>query len=198
MFKDILGIAVAIAIINFPCAANAGSAADTAVATFTVLKQCTLTTSDLDLGTYSIDQTWDSVGNVHGKYNGTAYTSGSADPIKFGVVTCDLGMPYTIQIVCSSTTSEKGATLIHAGKTMIMLPTVKKIGTIDLDDNNGWSNAGADVSSKAVSGTGSGVGQDIVGTLTLLMVSGKSSANPSDKLGDPGVISDTLKYTLSF
>lgn len=181
-----------------PSSANAGSASDTASVALSVFKQCYLTVNDLNLGTYTVDQTWDSVGRVHGKYNGSAYTAGSADPIKFGVISCDLGVPYTLQIVGRSTTSEKGAGLNHAGKTMVMLPTVKTIGSINLDDSNGWLNAGVDASSKAVSGTGTGVDQDILGTLTLLTVSGKSSASPSDKLGGAGTISDTLKYTLSF
>lgn len=81
---------------------------------------------------------------------------------------------------------------------MVLWPTVKKIGSKTFNDSYGWSNAGADVSSQSVLGTGSGEDQDILGTLTLLMIPGKSTAAPTDKLGAPGVISDTLKYTLSF
>lgn len=200
MIKNTFGLAIAAAAIALPGVAQAGTATATATASFEVTNQCALTASNVNLGVFTLNQTWDEVAAVHGKYNGTAYTAGTAgaQSINFGTVNCDTGLQYSLTIAGSSTTAEKGAVLTHGGKTMVLWPTIKKIGTTTIADNAGWTGVGGDASSKAVTGVGTGASQTILGALTLQMVAGKSTALGTDKLATAGVVKDTLNYNLTF
>lgn len=201
MIKNTFGLAIAAAAIALPGVAQAaGTSTDTSTASFAVVSQCALTAANVNLGVFTLNQTWDEVAAVHGKYNGTAYTAGTAgaQSINFGTVNCDTGLEYSLTIVGSSTTAEKGAVLTHGGKTMVLWPTIKKIGATTVADNAGWAGVGADASSKAVTGVGTGANQTILGALTLQMVTGKSTALGTDKLATAGVVQDTLNYSLTF
>ena len=96
----------AAAALCLPAAAQAGTSTDTKAANFTVLNQCSITGANIDLGTFTAQQTWGDLGASIGHLNlGTnAYTPGSRGgaSMKLGSVNCDWDVLYTLYIQGSS------------------------------------------------------------------------------------------------
>jgi len=102
MIKHVSKFALAAtALVALPGAAQAGTSTDTGAASMTVINQCSVTGANVNLGTYTTNQTWDDIGKVLGRnYGDTGYSPGTLgqEYVNFGSVTCDTATPYTLYI----------------------------------------------------------------------------------------------------
>lgn len=192
----------AAAIAALPGAAQAGTSTTTSTANFAVVNQCSVSGANIDLGTYTTQQTWGDLAATIGHLNitGYVYTAGSRGEalMKIGSVTCDNNVPYGFNILGSSADlqANKAIELTINGKTGRILIYAKKLGADVLDDeliparglSLGWDQ---------VYGLGTGSTQDVQGSV-LLYSTNNTTAQLSDKFGTPGTYADTLTYVLNF
>lgn len=192
----------AAAALCLPAAAQAGTSTDTKAANFTVLNQCSITGANIDLGTFTAQQTWGDLGASIGHLNvGTnAYTPGSRGgaSMKLGSVNCDWDLIYTLYIQGSSNDPQasKAIQLTVGGKTAPLRLYVKKIGGLDIGDEN-IPGRGISLGPDFIYWIGGAAPEDIEGNV-LLLTTAASTAQLTDKFGTPGTYADTLTYTLNF
>ena len=185
-----------------PGMAVAGTSTATGAASFNVTNQCSITGATVNLGTFTVNQTWGNVGAELGMASASGYTVGSrgVEYLTWGSVTCDNGTPYTINIK-GTATNQNAITLRVNNKTAMLHPFIKKIGAIAIADNNAGitPNAGARADHTfLVSGAGTGAAQAIVGNALLALVHGGTTITVADQLAITGSYTDTLTYTLNF
>lgn len=201
MIKHVSKFALAAtALVALPGAAQAGTSTDTGAASMTVINQCSVTGANVNLGTYTTNQTWGDIGQALGSNPGDyrgGYSPGTLgqEYMNFGSVTCDSGTPYTLSI--TSSFMGEAISLNLGEKTGIFVPMIKKIGSATVADVSwGWTGAGG-YAPRGVAGTGTGAAQALLGSVILDSVLGWS-AQPTDRLATAGTVSDTLNYTLTF
>lgn len=191
-------VLAAAAIAALPSAAQAGTSTATGTATLTVMNQCSVTGANVNLGTYTTGQTWGDVANALGKVDDwLVYSQGSKglEYLNYGSVTCDAGVPYTLEITGSQVSIE----IAHNGKKAQFVPLIKKLGgTVVADNDPETPGAGANVSDFSLSGVGTGSAQALVGSVALYFPMWNTTATATDTLGAAGVSTDTLTYTLNF
>ena len=202
MMNRIFKLAIAAsAIAALPRAAHAATAPATSTATLNVVEtQCTITGSNVDLGTFNTTNTWGQVAAVLGGYNGTTYTAGSKgqEHLNYGSITCENGLPYTLQIKGTATTSANAIKITIGTKTAVLAPHIKKLGGNAIADNTPWTGAGAQVHTLNVAGTGTGAAQAVLGHAPIHFTTTMTTAVAADVLGTVGSYTDTLTYTLTF
>lgn len=192
------GIAAA-ALLAMPGIAIAGTSTATGSASFNVTTQCSVTGATVKLGTFTTSQTWGDVGAALGVSNGS-YTPGSQgfEYLNWGSVTCDNGTPYTLKIIGTWSASKRIAFDVN-GKKAVFDPMVKKVGGATVADSTGWVGAGQHVASNgALSATGTGAKQDVLGNVVLSYSAAGITVTPADALSVTGTYTDALTYTLSF
>lgn len=202
MFKTVTKAAiVASAIVALPGMAQAGTAAGTGAAAMTVSTQCSVTGASVDLGTFNTSDSWGTVSAALGSFAQPTFTAGSRgfEYLNFGSVNCGSGVPYTLYIKGTSTGNPGLIKITLNGKTMVMMPAVKKLGGNVVADNAAlYPGTGAQVWSVPLSGTGTGAAQTLVGNATLVFGTTDATAIATDRLGASGAFSDMLNYTLNF
>lgn len=200
--KNISAIALAAGIVALPGAANAATLTTTTIVTLNVTDQCSLTGADVNLGTYSVNQKWSDVAALLGSYSAASgFIPGSLgfDYLNLGSVTCVNNVPYTLKISGSGATNER-LQIVIGGKVAAFSIYVKKLGGVTVADNNAAvaPGAGTLVNIGGVTGTGTGVKQDVLGNVVQMVGSANTTAALTDVLGVAGTYTDTLKYTLTF
>ena len=192
----------AAAALCLPAAAQAGTSTTTSTANFAVVNQCSVSGANIDLGTYTTQQTWGDLAATIGHLNitGNVYTAGSRGDalMKIGSVTCDNNVLYGFNILGSSNDGEaaNAIELTINGKTGRILIYAKKLGTDVLSDEL-IPGRGASLGWDQVYGFGTGSTQDIQGSV-LLYSTNNTTAQLTDKFGTPGTYVDTLTYILNF
>ncbi len=187
-----------------PAAAQAGTATDTKAASFTVAGQCSVSGATLDLGSYRTFNNWQDVANVLG-YFSSVYIPGTkgSEYLNYGSVNCVPGTPWSLRIIGNNGgVSSDGVTYYFTTasgtKFMRMSMWVKKVGNIVYPDvlpsHNGLG--GSPQSNNRIVGTGTGVDQNIIGSVALGFA-GTGSVLATDKLVQ-GRYVDSLDYTLTF
>lgn len=199
MSKLFTKIALAAGVIAaLPSAAQAGTSTATGTATLTVMNQCTVTGSTLNLGTYTTTQTWGDVAATTGYidlYGHFQVGTRGLEYLNFGSVTCDAGVPYTLTIMGSN----RNIQMTHNGKNSTFVPLIKKLGGVSVADNDpDFIGAGANVANDVLSGTGTGGAQALLGSVALYSILNSTTAYLTDQFGVAGVSTDTLTYTLTF
>lgn len=200
----LFGVAMAVAL-GTAHPAIAGQSTDTGTATFSVINECSVAGSTIDLGTFLTTQTFQDVANANGYFDandnwfegtrGTGY-------VNLGSITCDSGVPYTVNIQGSG---PDGAILMDiGGKKVAASIWIKSIGAQTLADAS-EPNLGAyasDISWEHPSGVGSGTPQTTLGTVPLglgwVKQQNGGTAELADQLGTAGTYVNTLVYTLNF
>lgn len=192
-------IVAALGVLIFPCAAQAGTAAAVGTAAFNVVNQCSVTGETVNLGTFTVNDTWNDVASVHGSLK-PGYTAGTLglESLNFGSVTCNSGTPYTMQIKGTATTSSNAMRFTVNGKTMAVFFHIKKLGGVVVPDNTGLVGLGAQVHAGVLSGVGTGSAQSLLGHALFHFTTPATTALATDKLGVSGTYTDTLTYTLNF
>jgi spore coat protein U-like protein len=162
-----------------------------------VTNQCSVTGANVNLGNYTTAQTWGDVGAALGGYDGATFTAGSLgkEYLNWGSVTCDNTVPYTLKI---DGTGVNGAIKIAIGaKSALFNAYIKKVGAAVVADTDAHA-AGTPVNGTSqVSATGTGVQQDLLGSVLLGYTFG-GTAVAADTLATAGTYSDNLSYTLTF
>lgn len=201
MYCFISRIACAAALLATPGLAHAGTSTGTGAASMKVVNQCSVTGANVNLGTFTTNNTWGDVGAQLGYFDGVSYnfSSQGASYANFGSVVCDAGTPYTLLIKGTSTSSYNGGVQFTInGKTVKALVRLKQIGAINLPDIGSFAGLGTLVSQIAASGTGTGSAQALMGNVGFDFAPGNGDVSPSEKLAVAGTYSDTLTYTLNF
>ncbi|MEN9683171.1 MAG: hypothetical protein RLZZ427_922 [Pseudomonadota bacterium] len=201
-FKNLSGAALALALAALPGVAHAGgSAAASGTATLTVINQCSVSGTTVDLGSYLTTNTWGTVGAKLGQLVGTTYTAGTNGPdaLNFGTINCDDKLGYNLAIAGTGTTGAIKLTI--NGKVMQLLMAVKKIGASPIGDSAGTPLPGTGaylLNGGKAGGTGTGAAQSIFGSVTVSPGTTGSTAALTDQLGVANTYTDSLTYTLSF
>lgn len=201
LVKNLSGAAFVAAMAALPGVAHAGTATATGTAVLNVINQCTVTGATVNLGTYTATQTWAQVGASLGSFNGTTYTPGSLgqEYLNFGVVTCDVGTPYSLSIKGTATGVPGAIKITHNGKVATFLPGIKRTSNALIADTSAtYPGTGAQVATSTLSSIGNGGGQSLYGNVTLSFSAAGTTALPTDTLGVAGTATDTLTYTLNF
>lgn len=197
--------AAAAALAALPGVAQAGTSTASGTASFSVVSQCSITGATVNLGTYTVNNTFQDVGNKlgYGYYNvGTERVGTNGyEGITWGKVTCDIGTPYQI-LINGTHPDDNGIKLNIGDKSIDLTILVKSIGGNAVPVIWGWG-GGTDWGTIAngdtfdVAGVGTGVEQLIKGSAPIYFDS-TGSALATDKLGVAGTYTDTLTYTMNF
>lgn len=185
--------------------AMAGTSSATGTVSFTVVNQCSVAGSTVNLGTFLTTQTFQDVGSVNGYFdaddNWIAGTRGTGS-LNLGSITCDSGAPYSMSIQGSG--PEGAIVLSVGGKSANASIWVTSIGGQAQTDEFGIGLGAyaSDLTWSRPQGIGSGAPQAILGTVPLgfgyVKQANGGTANLTDQLGSPGSFADTLVYTLNF
>lgn len=206
MFEGLFKACIAgVSLIALPGAAFAGTSASTGTASLSVTNQCSVSGATVNLGTFTVNNTWGDVAASLGLWvdGGTpARGSRGTQYLTFGSITCDAGTPYELDIRGSSLDPNSAGAIefTHAGKVAKFFPFVTTIGSETIYDeypaefpggglSAGWAN---------IPGTGSGTAQPIMGNVVFFTGVQSTTAGLTDKLGTPAVLTDTLYYGVYF
>lgn len=185
--------------------AMAGTSSATGTVSFTVVNECSVAGSTVNLGTFLTTQTFQDIANANGYFdaddNWFEGTRGTGS-VNLGSVTCDSGAPYTAAIQGSGPAG--AITMSIGGKTVYASIWIKSIGgQVQADalvpDLGAYA---SDLSWDRPSGVGSGTPQTILGTVPLgfgyVKQQNGGTAELTDQLGTAATYADTLVYTLNF
>lgn len=205
MFKTAYKIAAAgIALAALPGVAQAGTATTTSTASFNVITQCSITGATVELGTFTVNNTFFELGQ---KIGYTYAAVGSETPgtdgyegVTWGTINCDNGTPYRLKIKGNS--PYNGILINVGGKTAHLMTFVKTIGGVTAPLNEGsWTaawGASANIATSGASGVGTGTNQTVRGSAPIYLNLGGLTALDTDKFGVAGTYTDNLTYTLEF
>lgn len=205
MYRFISRVACAAALLATPGLAHAGTSTATGSASMNVLNQCSVTGANVNLGTFTTNNTWADVAAQLGSMQNGNYNAGSQglEYANFGSVTCDVGTPYTV-FIRGSSSEDSGNDIIDGlkftlnGKKVNAWIYIKKIGGVTVADSGFFRGAGARAFDWGATATGTGSPQTIMGSAPFDFFLGTSTAALTDKLATAGTYSDTLTYTLNF
>lgn len=193
----------AAAALCLPAAAQAGATTANAQASFNVDTQCSLRGATLELGSYRTFNNWQDVANSLG-YFSSVYIAGpkGSEYLNYGSINCTSGTPWGLTIIGKNGgLSNYGITYYMTkpfGKFIRMSLWVKRVGNIVYSDalpsHNGLG--GSPQTANRIVGTGTGVNQDIIGSVAVGF-GGTDSVLPTDSLTQGRYI-DNLEYTLTF
>lgn len=184
-----------------PDAAHAGTTTATYTATMEALSNCSVAGATVSLGNFTPSQTWANVAAELGLYDGSLIAgSRGQEYIAWGSVTCDAGIPYTLNIKGTGTHIwvPGGIVFTKGGVNLYFNPFVKRIGDTVMPDTGGSSGGfGAYVGAAGspASAVGTGAAQQVLGSVTFNAVASPYLTTP---LGAPGLVTDTLTYILNF
>ena len=203
---------LAAAVIGFGAAgpAHAIETNDVGLATFTVLKNCSVTGATVDLGTYlSTDTVQDVARNLGYQTEQNAEViPGALAPgaFTYGEVSCHEGTPYTLGI--TGTEPASGDLRIDLEKGAIYLQLlVKQVGSIVVPDVNGRSNGFGQFANphwnggRGIGVIGNGRTQPILGNPIPVLnqsVADSSYLRADERLGKMGVYSAKFRNTINF
>lgn len=205
MFKTAYKIAAAgIALAALPGVAQAGTATTTSTASFNVITQCSVTGATVDLGTFTVNNTFFELGQ---KIGYTYPAQGTEQPgtdgyegVTWGTVNCNNGTPYSVKIKGNS--PYNGILINVGGKTAHLMTFVKTIGGVTAPLNEGsWTavwGASANPSTSGAAGVGTGTAQAIRGSAPIYFQLAGLTALDTDKFNVAGTYTDNLTYTLNF
>lgn len=206
MFKNAYKIAAAaVALSVLPGAAQAGTATTTTNASFNVVTQCSITGATVDLGTFTVNNTFFDVGQKIGytypPVGSERVGTDGYEGIVWGKVNCNNGTPYHLRI--GGTSPYDGILIDIAGKTAHLVPFVKTIGGVAVPTTaESWGPAWGEIANQgtllAVAGVGTGQDQTIRGSAPIYFGMPGLTALDSDKLAQAGSYTDTLTYYLTF
>ena len=203
MFKTISKLAIVVsAVVAMPGMAQAGTATTSGTSTLTVTNQCSVAGANVNLGTFTTNDTWGTVAALNGELAGSLYIPGSRgnEYANFGTITCDNGIPYTFTISGTSGYMQGAVRMPYNGGSMLMTTNIKKIGAKTMADSfPNMSGAGAlgwPGAFPAAAATGTGAPQAVLGSIYIY--SGLGGFPFSSNLSVAGSFSDTLTYTLNF
>lgn len=200
----LLGAAIATA-----CAvaspALAGQSTATGTASFNVVSQCSVSGAAVDMGTYRVTDTFQTVADTISYVNASAtWVPGSRPPgtTTLGSVTCTNNLPYALTIKGPGTF---GAAVLDIGSKRVAAGIyIAKIGN-QIQPDSVVPGLGAYVSVNGyapASGVGTGAPQAVMGTIPLgfanLKTANAGTAELTDQLGTVGSFSSPLTYTLTF
>jgi len=185
------------AALSLPAAAQAGASTTTSTASFNVVQQCAISGKIVDLGTYTVAQTWLDVALDLGYQPDTGgFVAGQKGNLyaDYGSVLCTNGTPYSLVVQASSGRGVARFTL--AGKTTEMYMFIKQIGNSTLPDATAyWPNLGqGSASVGSIGTTGTGSAQVIKGSFMVM----QSDASHFLQRMVAGRHVDPLTYTLTF
>lgn len=203
-------MAFALGLVMLPAAAQAGTGTATSTASFTVGLQCSVTGATVNLGTYKNTQYWYEVANSIGYYLAGLNDGMSASGIRqgtrgweyanFGSITCDAGTPYSLLIKGTSTKSNM--VRINVNSTIaVFMPAIKRLGGAVVPDNAApnYVNSGHHMYFGAMSATGTGAAQALLGSAVInLNLGDESTVRSNNLIGTNGSYADTMTYTLNF
>lgn len=203
MFWTISKLAIAAAaVVALPGMAQAGTATASGASTLTVTNQCSIAGANVNLGTFTTNDTWAAVAALNGELAGSVYIAGSRGNqyANFGTITCDNGIPYTFTISGTSGYMQGDVRMPYNGGGMEMSTAIKKIGSTTMADTfatmSGAGTLGWPGAFPAAAATGTGAPQAVLGGIYLY--SGNGGFPFSSKLSATGTFSGTLTYTLNF
>ncbi|MEN9683176.1 MAG: hypothetical protein RLZZ427_927 [Pseudomonadota bacterium] len=187
----------------------AGSSTGSGQAALTVGAECAVTGGNVDLGTFTTDQTWGDVDATLGYVasDGTTYHPGlrGVAYADFGSVTCDKDVDYTLTISGEAfRTLAGGVRVVINGTAAEMFIAIKEVGGNVLADDNGnrsfsAPNAGQVLGTRtdnSIAAKGTGSEQRVKGSLIRYDALGVARQN--DVLGEVGSFSGKIDYTLYF
>lgn len=123
-------------------AASAGTSTATASATLNIVNQCSVTGTNVSLGTFKTTDTMQTVANQIGYQDGTTYQlvpgTNGIGTVSMGSVTCDNGTPYTISMRGNGWASSVDIAL--PGGLLELYLMVKKIGDYVVPDGDAYVN----------------------------------------------------------
>lgn len=220
-----LGLAAAI----LPFSAHAGTSTSTGTVSMIIEPSgCEVAGANINLGTYQANQTWYTVarrlGYITRDMQWVTGTMGD-EYVNYGTVICDSGVPYTLAITGSASSSDnmgwlpvQGAVRLSFGNgvSVYLLQTVKTLDGKIVEHNN-WGGMGQTMTGgTTISGVGTGNVQQIRGHMVLSVdvnknspVYGSTTQIPAgtpaleSRIGAPDqmgtwILMDTLTYTLTF
>lgn len=124
-------------------AASAGTSTATASATLNIVNQCSVTGTNVSLGTFKTTDTMQTVANQIGYQDGTTYQlvpgTNGIGTVSMGSVTCDNGTPYTISMRGNGWASSVDIAL--PGGLLELYLMVKKIGDYVVPDGDAYVNS---------------------------------------------------------
>lgn len=206
MFMKFTKVAAAAATLAaLPGVAQAGTATASGTATLNVISQCSVTGATVNLGTYTVNNTFQDIANQLGYTASPVSTptlgTNGYDALVWGKVNCANGTPYQLQI--KGTTANSGVKIDIAGKTAHLVPIVKSLGGVNVPQTpGGWDGWGAvsngPGATYSAAGVGTGVDQEIRGSAPIYFGMSGMTALATDKLAVAGSYTDALTYTLNF
>lgn len=192
--------------------AMAGTSSATASATFQVVNQCSITGSNVNLGTFRTTDTLQTVANKTGYQDGTTYElvagTDGIGTVPLGSVTCDTDTPYTISMRSNGWSGS--LTLNLPGGIIELYPMVKRIGSYEVPDGEPYFNgfgkwASPDIlatySERSPLGTtANGSAQPIMGNIIPWVYATHTGdyIGGDEQLGTAGVYSASWVTTLDF
>lgn len=200
-FKNLSSAALIVAAMTLPGVAQAGTGSASGTSIMTVVNQCSVSGTNISLGTYLGTHTWYTVGNATGINFTNTYTAGTQgqEYLNFGSVTCDAGTPYTLSIAGTGT---GGAVKLTVNSSVSAFqPAVKRLGgTVVSDSDAAFSGVGNIMTTRPLSGIGTGAAQTVLGSVMLTNSGVGLGSNflLTSPLTQKGVFTDTITYTLTF
>ncbi len=201
MIKNFINLSIAVvAVAALPSVAQAGTATASGTATINVENQCTVAAKNIDLGTFSISDTWSNVGRQIGSLdNATLYFragSKGLEYVDYGTINCTAGTIFQISI--KGTGPNGFVALKLGGNTGYLAPHLKAFdGKPVLDSPDAPTTGGVRVHLSSFLNKANGANQTLHGHMPMLY-NGSLFLAPSEKLGVAGSFSDTLTYSFYF
>lgn len=193
-------------------AASAGTSAATGAATLNIVNQCTVTGTNVSLGTFRTTDTVQTVANQNGYQDSTTYDfvpgTNGIGTVHMGTVTCDDGVPYSISM--QGTAWAGGMDLQMPAGNLLLFTTVKKIGDYIVPDGDTYLNGfGKEGSPEALpyyseqsplGTTANGAPQQIMGNIVAFLYPTHTDGymGGDEQLGTAGVYTGSWVTTLNF
>lgn len=214
--------ALGLVAIASPFSARAGeSVASGTVSMMINPGRCEISGQSIDLGVFQQNQTWRDVGERIGYINeSNLWVTGAMGDryATFGSILCDAGMPYSLTITGSSSSPDQVAWLplkgavrfsLQNGRAVYLIPAVRTLDGQEVVHNYDWNGMGQTmIEDRPLAGVGAGHPQAVVGHLILgtdlsalpdhSYLPSNGGASLDERIGQSGMLSDTLTYTLTF
>lgn len=198
--KKFLNLAIAaVAVAALPHAAQAGTSTATGTATVNVIDQCSVAPKNIDLGIFSVDDTWSTVGKSLGYLdNVTLYFRGGSKGltyVDYGTINCSAGTIFQLSI---KGTGPNGTVKLKIGPaTGLFAPFLKTFdGEAVLDGFDAPAGGGVRIHMSTFLQKANGSNQTLHGHMPTLF--NGDLPIPTEKLVEGGTFTDTLTYKYYF
>ena len=200
MIKNFINLSIAVvAVAALPSVAQAGTATASGTATINVENQCTVAAKNIDLGTFSISDTWSNVGRQIGSLdNATLYFragSKGLEYVDYGTINCSAGTIFQLSI---KGTGPNGTVKLKIGPaTGLFAPFLKTFdGEAVLDGFDAPAGGGVRIHMSTFLQKANGSNQTLHGHMPTLF--NGDLPIPTEKLVEGGTFTDTLTYKYYF